>query len=115
MNSLSKLTNIKSINKSAFLLKKNFCAVTKANELNVKILIIYIYLSQSNETFNKLVQRDFSYFDKLSKQKGRANVLIELESINNNLDLSTKLGRDVLEFSRDMAQKIILHERTIEE
>lgn len=41
--------------------------------------------------------------------------MIELENINNNLDLSTKLGREVFDFSREMQQKIILHERTIEE
>jgi hypothetical protein len=41
--------------------------------------------------------------------------LVELENINRNLDLTTKLGRDVFDFSKEMAQKIVLHERTIEE
>ena len=40
MNSLSKLSNIKSINKSSNLLRKNFCAVTtRTNNLesNLKV------------------------------------------------------------------------------
>lgn len=41
--------------------------------------------------------------------------MVELENIKQNLDLSTKLGREVLEFSNQMTQKIVLHERTIEE
>ena len=38
-----------------------------------------------------------------------------MENINKNLDLSSKLDRDIFEFSKEMKQKIVLHERTIEE
>lgn len=122
MNSLSKLSNLKNI-KASNLIRKNFCAVAKVNQMNLqvnnfnffKFFFKFFIIFQSNETYNKLVQRDFSYFDKLANQNGRENVMVELENIKQNLDLSTKLGREVLEFSNQMTQKIVLHERTIEE
>lgn len=33
MNSLSKLSNLKTMNKSSILIRKNFCALTKVNEV----------------------------------------------------------------------------------
>ena len=77
--------------------------------------ILFYLFFQANETYDKLIQKDFSYFTKLTKLNGRGNVIAELENINKNLDLSIKLDRDVLEFSKEMTQKIVLHERTIEE
>ena len=41
--------------------------------------------------------------------------MVELDIVNQNLDLSTKLGKDIFDYSKEMTQKIVLHERTIEE
>ena len=49
------------------------------------------------------------------KRLKSSQMYLFMENINKNLDLSTKLGRDIFEFSKEMTQKIVLHERTIEE
>lgn len=45
MNSLSKLSNLKSINKSSNLLRKNFCAVARRNELDSN-LQVFLYIKK---------------------------------------------------------------------
>ena len=124
MHSLSRVSILRSIKKSSILSRKNFCALntdlSKSNNFESflkvkKFYFLVIYLLKSNETVNKLIQKDYNHFDRLSQEKGRHHVMVELDIVNQNLDLSTKLGKDIFEYSKEMTQKIVLHERTIEE
>ncbi len=64
---------------------------------------------------NKLIQKDYLYFDKLVQEKGKDHVLTEFDKINSKIDFNTKLGRDLLIYTRELTEKIIYHERSIEE
>lgn len=64
---------------------------------------------------NKLIQKDFSYFDKLVKEMGKDHVLSEFDIINQKLDFNTKLGRELYVYTKQLTEKIIYHERSIEE
>ena len=64
---------------------------------------------------NKLIHKDYLYFDKLVREKGKDHVLTEFDKINSKLDFNTKLGRDLLVYTKELTEKIIYHERSIEE
>jgi len=55
------------------------------------------------------------YFDKLVQEKGKDHVLTEFDKIVQNLDFNTKLGRDLLNYTKELTQNIIYYERSIEE
>jgi hypothetical protein len=64
---------------------------------------------------NKLVQKDYLFFDKLVKEKGKDHVLTEFDKITSKLDFNTKLGRDLFVYTQELTEKIVYHERSIEE
>jgi len=55
------------------------------------------------------------YFDKLVKEKGKDHVLTEFNKISQKLDFSTKLGRELATLTKELTEKIVYHERSIEE
>ena len=46
---------------------------------------------------------------------GKDHVLKEFERISNNLDYNTKLGRDLYAYTKELTEKIVYSERSLEE
>jgi hypothetical protein len=49
------------------------------------------------------------------KERGKDHVLSEFDRINQKLDFNTKLGRELYVYTKQLTEKIIYHERSIEE
>lgn len=65
--------------------------------------------------FEKLIEKDLSYFTKMQNEKGSEYTLKELEKVSSNVDLSTKVGREIAKAKNEIVTRLAYQERSIEE
>jgi hypothetical protein len=71
------------------------------------------HLTENNEIVGKLIAKDFNYFIKEMEQKGVADIVSKLNSVN--INVQTKYGRELLLAKDQILRRLVYHERSVEE
>jgi hypothetical protein len=70
-------------------------------------------LTENKEVLSKLIQKDFDYFIRQMEEKGVADIVSKINSVN--INVQTKYGRELLLVKDQIMKKLVYHERSIEE